>query len=163
MEVVTYPTLEHVAMHGRPYPVDGLVGCETGLCLFAAAFLGHNDAIHFAEAGMHGYCVDIDGVRLAEMATLYPGSWQWAVDDAWLFAADAKRLKQSWDVVSVDTFTGAATERSMASLDLWCSIADRMVTATVTEGASFHIPSEWNATHYPRSSDVYWLVLTREI
>lgn len=158
---MTYPTLEHVAMQGRPYPVGHLEGCETGLCLFAAAFLGHNDAVHFAEAGLKTMCVDIDGKRLAQMAMLYPRTWQWAVDDAWKFADAAYVLGEQWDVVSVDTFTGAATRRSLDSLDLWCSLARKLVTATTTAGEGYEIPSGWKCELYERATGVDWLVLSR--
>lgn len=154
-------TLEHVAMEARPYPTHLLEGCETGLVLFAAAFNGHNDAIHFAEAGLKTFCVDVDGERLSKMAALYPEDWQWAVDDAWKFADDAYALGETWDAVSVDTFTGEAMDRSLDTLGLWCSLARKVVTATVTAGELYRVPKGWKSELYPRSGDVYWLVLTR--
>ena len=54
------------------YPTHLLEGCETGLCLFAAAFLGQNDAAHFEEAGVLTTCVDIDAERLGQMSFYYP-------------------------------------------------------------------------------------------
>lgn len=161
MGALTYATLEHVAMQGRPYPVDKLKGCETGLCLFAAAFLGHNDAVHFAEAGMQTMCVDIDAPRIAQMAMLYPKTWQFAVDDAWKFAEDAAKVGEQWDAVSVDTFTGEAMDRSLESLELWCSLARKVVTATYIDGATFRVPEGWESDLYERATGVYWLVLTR--
>lgn len=162
-------TLEHVAMEARPYPASLLEGCETGLVLFAAAFLGHNDAIHFAEAGMRCTCVDIDGARLAEMRALYPADWTFVEDDAWGFA---QQQLARWeylavsaipaDVVSVDTFTGSATRRSLDSLPLWCSLARKLVTATYTSGEAYEVPEGWRATLYERASGVYWLVLQKQ-
>jgi len=160
---LTYPTLEHVAMQARPYPTHLLEGCETGLCLFAAAFLGHNDAVHLAEAGMHGFCVDVDGVRLAEMTQLYPPDWQWAVDDAWKFADAAYTLGETWDVVSCDTWTGDLMRRSLDSLELWCSLARKAVTVTLTVGQPYTLPEGWVDTQlFERATGVYWLVLTKE-
>lgn len=152
-------TLEHIAMRARPYPADLLVGCETGLVLFAAAFQGHNDAVHFAEAGLETTCVDVDAAKLAAMAQLYPRSWKWAVDDAWKYAEDALRNGEQFDAVSVDTFTGDAMRRSLGSLELWTSIARRLVTATITDGEMPEAPPGWTASLFERASGVYWLVL----
>lgn len=158
----TYPTLEHVAQQARPYPTHVLVGAETGLVLFAAAFQGHNDAVHFAEAGLKTMCVDIDGPRLAEMAQVYPDDWQFAVDDAWKFADAAYTLGEQWDVVSADTFTGDVMHRSLDSLPLWCSLARRAVTVTLTVGEAYKLPEGWLDTQlYERATGVYWLVLER--
>jgi hypothetical protein len=160
---LTYSTLEHVAMQARPYPTHLLEGCETGLCLFAAAFLGHNDVVHFAEAGMEATCVDIDYERIAEMAQLYPRSWHFAIDDAWKYAEHAYAIGETWDAVSVDTFTGDAMVRSLESLELWCSLARKFVTVTIDDTVvHIVIPEGWTESHYPRSSDVDWLVLTRD-
>jgi hypothetical protein len=174
---VTYPTLEHVAMQARPYPAHLLEGCETGLCLFAAAFLGHNDAIHMAEAGLRVTCVDTDALRLHEMMSLYPSDWQFITADAWSFAHDqgaehrdtltyrhwaaAPGIPIRWDVVSVDTFTGDAMQRSLESLPLWCSLARKAATVTHTDGASYQTPAGWRSSLVERATGVNWLVLER--
>lgn len=165
MTRVTYPSLEHVAMEKRPYPAELLVGCETGLILFGAAFLGHNDAIHFAEAGVPDVTVvDVDGPRLEEMSTLYRGDgWLFVEADAWDYAAAALEEGQSYDAVSVDTFTGAAMIRSLDDLEAWTSIARKFVTVTITrEIGEAMIPADWEHRFVRRSLDVYWLVLERE-
>lgn len=154
-------TLEHVAQQARPYPSEKLVGCSTGLVLFAAAFAGHNDAIHFAEAGIETTCVDLDHERLAAMARIYPSSWKFHVDDAWRYAEDALANGETFDAVSVDTFTGDAERRSIESLDLWTSIANRLVTATFT-GGFFELPYGWRDSLVERATGVYWLVLERD-
>lgn len=162
MVSVTQPTLADIAMEARPYPSELLEGCETGLVLFAAAFLGHNDAVHFAEAGLTTMCVDIDGHRLKQMQELYPDDWTFAEVDAWEAASLllAGRPTQ-FDAVSVDTFTGAATRRSLDSLELWCSLARRLVTITYTAGEAYEVPEGWKGALYERATNVYWLVLTR--
>jgi len=161
MDAVTYPTLEHVAMEARPYPAHLLEGCESGLVLFAAAFLGHNDAIHFAEAGITTTCIDADPARLEEMADLYPGQWRFVADDAWDFAR--RHRGDQWDAVSCDTWTGDLMHRSLASLDLWCSLAREVVTVTITDDVETpNIPEPWTASLYPRSDRVNWLVLERQ-
>lgn len=161
MGAVTYPTLEHVAMAARPYPSDLLEGCSAGLALFSAAFLGHNDAVHFAEAGMRGTCVDINGERLAEMRDLYPADWDFIEDDAWKFAERMRSGQFTWDAVSADTFTGSAMRRSLKSLPLWCSLARKVVTVTITAGALYLVPDGWRAWHYERATGVSWVVLER--
>jgi hypothetical protein len=75
--------LEAVSRVARPFPAWLLNGCETGLCLFAAAFLGHNDAIHFARAGIQTTCVDKDAARIEKMIDLYPRDWEFLTTDAW--------------------------------------------------------------------------------
>lgn len=158
---VTYPTLEHVAMEARPYPTDILKDAETGLCLFAAAFLGHNDAIHMAEAGLRSTCVDIDEDRIDEMRALYPRDWSFITSDAWTFATAAQELDTFWDVVSCDTFTGDAMRQSLDSLPLWCSLAREAVTVTLTVGAPYTLVDGWKDSLYERGPGVYWLVLER--
>jgi hypothetical protein len=159
VEAVTYPTLEHVAMQARPYPSHLLEGCKSGLCLFAAAFLGHNDAIHFAEAGIDTMCVDTDRERLREMAALYPDSWSFQAADAWQFAEIWSGGFQ-WDAVSVDTWTGDLMLRALGSLDLWCSLARKFVTCTITHEID-DLPQidGWLPWLSPRSGNVDWLVL----
>jgi hypothetical protein len=167
--VVTYSTLEHVAMEARPYPDHLLVECSTGLALFSAAFLGHNDAIHFALAGMRGTCVDVDEKRLDAMTAIYPDDWSFAKADAWSFAERAQGFGERWDAVSVDTFTGDAMERSLRSLELWTSLARRLVTVTIKLAIPDSsrmwglIPHGWRWSLYPRAGSVYWLTLERDL
>jgi hypothetical protein len=166
--VTAYPTLEHVAQEARPYPDHLLAGCSTGLALFAAAFVGHNDAIHFALAGMRGTCVDVDDEGLDRMRAIYPEDWSFAMSDAWSFAKRAEGFGERWDVVSVDTFTGDSMERSLRSLDLWTALARRLVTVTykmpITDGSSLArlVPRGWRWSLFHRASSVYWLTLERE-
>jgi hypothetical protein len=153
-------------MEARPYPTHLLEGCETGLVLFAAAFLGHNDAVHFAEAGIDTTCVDTDGERLEEMAQLYGAPsdvWSFHKADAWVFAENCWAFGDVYDAVSVDTFTGDAMHRSLASLGLWCSLARKFVTVTITDDVeSINVPEGWTSSPYPRSDHVSWPVLERD-
>jgi hypothetical protein len=164
MTTINYPTLEHVAMEARPYPTRVLEGAETGLVLFAAAFLGHNDAIHFAEAGARGFCVDRDGERLAQMARLYPDDWQWAVDDVWKFAEAARTLGEQWDVVSADPWTDAF-QAVADRAELLCSLARRAVTIGTGARTNVTPPAGWRITEVVERSSfrggVNWTVLER--
>lgn len=153
-------TLEPISRQARPYPAHLLPDGGTALALFSAAFLGHNDVIHFARKNMTATCVDIDCGRLDEMRGLYPEGWEWLPGDAWEIAETLRDDGRVFDAVSVDTFTGDATRRSIRALDLWCSLAARMVTCTHT-GEPYLPPDGWNASLYPRAANVNWLVLTR--
>jgi len=154
--------LAAVSREARPYPAEMLQPGSTGLCLFAAAFLGVNDAIHMAARNMHVTCVDTDLDRLHQMANIYPPSWNFMVSDAWRFARESR---SRWDYVSVDTFTGDATDRSLRSLELWCSLARKAVTITAAAGQCERLPGTvdgWHASLFPRSSLALWLVLHRD-
>ena len=164
MAVVTvaYKTLEHVAGEARPYPTYLLEDAKTGLCLFSAAFGGHNEAIHFALENVETTCVDIDQEKLHAMVGLYPEDWDFICQDAWEFAEHAFAEGKRWDVVGVDTFRGNATERSLKTLELWCSIAEKAVVATLEAGQMYQVPEGFTAQHFKRNSEVFWLVLTRD-
>lgn len=154
--------LEAVSLRARPYPAHLLPEGGTGLVLFAAAFMGHNDAIHFARKEMTATCVDRDRFHLRQMSRLYPQGWEFVHADAWHYAQQAADEGRRWDAVSADTYLGEAAERSLRSLELWCSLADRIVTATIP--ASHHgadVPDGWSAFLLPRSDNASWLVLTR--
>jgi hypothetical protein len=158
---VLAPPLAEISERARPYPADLLPEGGTALALFSAAFLGHNDAIHFARKNMTGTCVDIDTDKLEQMRQLYPPGWKFITGDAWEYAISATGFSARWDAVSVDTFTGEAMIRSLASLELWCELARKVVTVTITDGHPYEVPEGWHAMLYPRSNDVNWLVLTR--
>lgn len=158
---ITYPSLEHVARNAGPFPTSLVVGCESALVLFAAGFLGHNDAIHFAEAGIPDVTlVDNNAPRLEEMRSLYRDvSWEWVAGDAWEVAGAARAVGRLWDAVTVDTFTGDAEARSLAGLELWTSLASRFVAVGASLDAEYRVPDGWSADLIPRSSHVQWLVL----
>jgi hypothetical protein len=156
--------LDRISRNATPYPGDMLPQGGTGLCLFAAAFLGVNDSIHMARKDMTVTCVDHDADRLNEMAGLYPDDWTFHTGDAWEFAHHAWSEGRRWDVVSVDTFTGGDTRRSLRQLDQWCDLANRAVTATVANVQTNHVysPDGWRMSFYPRSPIASWLVLRRD-
>ena len=159
---VLAPPLDKVSEQATPYPGDMLRYGESGLCLFAAAYLGANDAIHMARKDMVVTCVDRNASRLDEMADLYPPHWEFHAQDAWMFAELAASNDQRWDIVSVDTFTGNATNRSMETLELWCSLAHRAVTATIAVGQEYVCPDGWRDSLFHRSFLASWLVLRRD-
>lgn len=158
------PPLDAISKAATPFPAYVLPLEGTALSLFAAAFLGVNDAIYFARNDMTATCVDTDEQRLEEMADLYPYDWDFVVSDAWEFAEAAGREGRRWDVVTVDTYTGRATDRSLQTLDLWCSLAERVVCATLPRKRlnDVLLVEGFTADVFPRSPLAAWLVLTRD-
>jgi hypothetical protein len=163
MDAMTEATpLSRLATEARPFPFQLLEDCETGLCMFSAAFLGINDAVHFAMSGVRTTCVDVNAGRLEQMRRIYPEDWTFIECDAWTYAEAARREEVVWDAVCVDPYTGDAMNRSMETLDLWLSLARRVLIAG-TDVFPFAPPALWNVrTKYVRRApDVYWLALER--
>ena len=159
MKVLTGP-LEPISRDAREYPAYHLPAGGTGLCLFAARFFGVNDAIHMARAEMDMTLVDVSD-RVVEMARMYgASSYQ---GDAWEFARAARRDGFMWDAVSVDTYTGDVCRLSLDSLELWCSLAHDVVTATHVDGMEYTVPDGWTDELFQRNprGGINWLVLTR--
>lgn len=158
---IAYKNVTEVACEARPYPTYLLENAKTGLCLFSAAFLGHNEAIHFVLEDVQTTCVDIDQEKLSVMQSMYPEGWEFVCRDAWEFAESAAAVGRTWDIVSVDTFRGNATEKSLTTIDLWCSLADTAVVMTMEQGQDYDVPLGWEAQLFRRNSEVFWLVLAR--
>jgi len=146
------------------YPRHVLQGCETALVVFAAAFMGRQDAVWVAEAGLTATCVDHDARLLRRMERMYPAGWEFVCGDAYEFAEESGG---QWDVVSVDCPTGQF-ERCAALLPTWCDLARRaVVLGTGPEGAGLVPPGGWVLTEWLRRSDfveggVYWAVIARQ-
>lgn len=152
--------LSRVSKEARAYPVHLLREGGTGLCLFAARFYGINDAIHMARNEMSLTLVDISE-RVVEMAQMY-GAFP-HVGDAWEYAETMAAELATWDAVSVDTYTGDATTRSLSDLELWCALARDVVTCTHVTGQPYTVPEGWRHWLFDRNPKhgVNWLVLER--
>jgi hypothetical protein len=153
--------LDAVSRDAKAYPAHLLRESGEGLCLFAARFFGINDAVHMARVGMDLTLVDT-APRVREMAEMYGA---FAVQgDAWECAEKWRDQGDQWDAVSVDTYTGDATTRSLSTLELWCSLARDVVTCTHVRGQEYTVPDGWRDEGFfmrnPRGG-VHWLVLTR--
>ena len=151
--------LSEVSRNAREYPVHLLREGGTALCLFAARFYGVNDAVHMARNSMHLTLVDISE-RVLEMGEMY--GCEAHQEDAWTFAEDA--VDTTWDAVSVDCYTGDANRRALDDLELWCSLANDVVTITHVNGMSYTVPDGWTDGLFERNprGGVNWLVLTRD-
>lgn len=150
--------LGELAREARVYPSHLLREGGEGLCLFAARFYGVNDAITMARNEMALCLVDISD-RVLELRSLYGAEVHQG--DAWELAEHWRDEGRTWDAVSCDTYTGDPMTRSLASLDLWCSLARDVVTVTHTSGAAYVVPDGWKGWLFPRNDRVNWLVLER--
>jgi len=127
--------------------------------LFAAAFLGRQDAFWIAEAGLHGTCVDLDGRKLREMRKLYPRDWSFVEAEVFEYVSVTDKF---WDVVSVDCPSGAFA-RCADLLHAWCNLAERLVILGTSPSLKLDVPSGWDLVERrPRSTfagGTEWAVL----
>jgi hypothetical protein len=145
----------------QSYPTHLLPDCETALVLFAAAWHGRQDAVFCADAGLTATCVDLDDLRLDEMARLYPDDWTFVCADACDFA---EQTSGQWDIVSLDCFTNDF-RRCAELLPLWCDLARKVVVLGTGPGVALSVPDGWRLSGLRHRSDfaggVYWAVLER--
>lgn len=144
------------------FPTEKLVGMETALVLFAASFMGRQDAVWVEEAGLVGTCVDNDQEALDAMEGLYPADWEFVHSDAYEFTLATDR---QWDVVTVDCPTGYF-DRAAAYLATWCAVA-RHVVILGSEKDAPPAPFGWKLTDTIHRSDyipggVWWSVYEKE-
>jgi hypothetical protein len=152
-------TLDELRARSGPYPKELLPGCETALVLFGAAFLGANDAIHLADAGIAAVTVvDIDGDRLERMRALYPPTWRFVAADAFAFSATEREAGARYDLLSIDPFTGLMP-RCREHLPVFLELARRALVLGVEHGGVFEPPAGWRASRVERSDLADWLVL----
>lgn len=143
------------------FPSHKLTGLSTALAGFCAGFLGRQDCIFLADAGMAATCVDLDAVKLVEMEHLYPANWRFVCDDIYDFAERLAVYGHVYDLVCLDPPTGQF-DRVEELLPLWCGLADRLVVFG-SWGQIMDAPDGWQVTrHVWRSrfrGGVYWTVL----
>lgn len=144
---------------GRTFPRSVLQGWETGLCLFAAGFLGRQDAVWLADAGLRVTCVDTDAAKLAEMEGMYPEDWQFVCEDVFAFVWEADR---TWDIVTVDCPSNMFLEAA-EFLPQFCELAERAVVLG-SDNSATNAPPGWVVTEKRKRSDyvpggVFWSVL----
>lgn len=154
-------TLEEIRDAGAKFPHEALVGSETALLCFCAAFLGRQDAFWVADAGLKGTCVDVDQEKLDAMWAVYPEGWEFVCADAFEFAPETDR---QWDVVTLDPYTQDFT-RTADNLPVWCRLARHKVLLGTGIGTVVTPPPGWRMSEHMRRSDydggVYWTVLER--
>ncbi len=155
---------------------------RSAACFFSAAFLGKNAEIHLARAGIaHVVLVDIDAVRLCEMAAIYPTTWETRAGDAYALVRAMAASAESFDVVTVDPFTNQIP-RALDAIDAWLAVTARYLVIgadagwfAARGGVKRSIVDAWLADHgcagmartrriHRRSEyggGVYWIVLER--
>ncbi len=144
------------------YPADALDGLSTAFMGFCAAFLGRQDCVQVADAGLDAVCVDIDQPRLDLMRPLYPSGWEFVHADVFNYAQMRYAQGGRWDVVSLDPPTNLFQDVADTA-NLWCSMARRVVIL----GSGFHTvvdePNGWKVTEIVRRSHfrggAYWTIL----
>ena len=150
-----------ISVRARPYPSYLLEETDECLAVFAAGFLGWNDAVHFARAGLTAVCVDCDKDKLFEMSTIYPPGWAFRVADAWEFAEEAAWMGRQWDVVTVDPYFENCAQRVWETLPLWLSLTRRIATITVHADTELDLPEGWKSSYFSRGHNVGWAVISR--
>lgn len=151
---------------GLVYPIPALEGCEDALCLFSAEWHGRQDVYWLAKHGIATHCVDLNGTKLQQMADVYPNEFSFSVCDVFEFADMAVDEGWSWDVVTLDPWTGLF-ERCASMLPVWATLARRVV---VLGHGNYRLtrpsaPDGWEMVDAIRRSDfkggVDWLVFAR--
>lgn len=146
---------------GQAYPREILSECRDALVLFAAGFLGRQDAFWIADAGLNAVCVDYRHEALADMQELYPAEWVF-------LQADIYRQPRHWeteaDLVSVDCPSGHF-ERCADLVGLWTQMARKYVVLGTGADVEIEVPAGWRLNERRFRSDfaggTYWAVLER--
>lgn len=122
-------TLAEIRAAASPatFPVERLAGRHHAAAFYCAAFLGRQDVVHLHGAGLYVVAVDTDVGRLAEMRATYedhdgPGRLSWCSSDAVVAARVFREERESFDVVTLDPFTGSEMERAWSRLDAFAAI-----------------------------------------
>lgn len=143
------------------YPRTYLDGCRSALVVFAAAFMGAQDAIWIHDAGLTATCIDNDADRLDRMQGLYPAGWEFLQVDAYEWLETAKG---AWDVVSVDSPTGHF-DRCAERVGVFCKLARSLVVLGIGTDTHVEAPDGWEIVDCIKRSDyeggVFWSVLCR--
>lgn len=157
-------TLEDIRseVDGLAYPREILPECGDALVLFAAGFLGRQDAFWICDAGLTAICVDARLKPLHEMASVYPADWQFVLGDVYeLVAFDALATA---DLVSIDCPSGHF-DRCADLIGHWCNLARRYVVLGTAADIDLALPDGWTEVERRYRSDfaggVYWAVLKK--
>lgn len=147
------------------FPTERLEGLETGLVLFAAAWLGKQDAVFLADAGLVCTCVDVRAERLNEMRDVYPGGWEFVEADAFAYSSAWRTAGRRWDAVTVDCPTNLFGWCAQL-LPRWCDLARRLVVLGCSPTTELAVPDGWRLVERIDRSDyrggVQWAVFERQ-
>lgn len=148
----------------RLFPQWVLEGAETALVLFAAAFMGKQDAAWVEKAGMHGTCVDLDEAKLLQMAEMYPPDWDFITADVFEWT---NRLEGPVaDVVTVDCPTNLF-DQCGELVHVWCGLARKAVVLGTGIKSRTRPPTGWRIQDSVYRSSfaggTWWTVLTPKV
>lgn len=157
---MTALTLDDVRiLDDHNFPHHLLAGCHTALVVFCAAFLGRQDAVWVADAGLQATCVDADQEKLDQMWALYPDGWEFCCDDAYQYAEQTDR---QWDIVTLDPFTQHMA-RCADNIAAWCRVARHAVIMGTGLETLVRPPNGWRVTERRRRTShdggVFWTIL----
>lgn len=158
------PDLEQIRQDGdTSYPRELLDGCGDALLLFAAGFLGRQDGIWIADAGLTAVCVDVRASLLHEMAAVYPADWQFVCADIYQLI-DRGELPPA-DLVSVDCPSGHF-QRCADLLDKLCALARRYLVLGCGCDTEVFPPGGWTLLERryrsPFAGGTYWAILQKD-
>jgi hypothetical protein len=149
---------------GESYPRRLLDECDDALVLFAAGFLGMQDAFWVAEAGKRATCVDIRPDLLAGMAAVYPEDWEFVTGDVYDYTERMELVGRRWDLVSLDC-PSSHFDRCAELAGLWCRLAGRAVVLGTSGRTALAAPDGWEVTERRFRSmnygGTFWAVLER--
>lgn len=137
------------------FPCELLAGAESAACFFAAGFLGRQDVIHVANAGVKRVVVcDRDEEKLTEMQRRYPEGWRFELGDAYTVAPRLAIAGELFDVVTVDPWSNGI-RNAWHELPTWLAITRKHLVLGVTK--------EWfDGLHAEISTDSVDAYLARE-
>ena len=139
--------LADLAVSAGPYPDIG--SPERACCMFAAGFLGANEAIHPGHVP-YVKCVDIDRVRLAEMERIYPVGWEFVCADAYTELDAMSAMGEHFDLISLDPQMNQRA-RCLALLPRLRELADTVVLGVT-------VPDCGADEYVERCDDSWWAV-----
>jgi hypothetical protein len=153
------------AGEARLYPRAALEGMSTAFMGFCAGFLGRQDCVWVAEAGLDATCVDLDAPKLKEMRDMYPDGWVFVEADVFDYARQRYAQGARFDVVNLDPPTNLF-ERAADTIGLWCGLARSVVILGIGRHTSLGIPDGWKVRDVRRRSTfaggTYWTTLEKQ-
>ena len=144
------------------YPKERLVGIGSALMCFCAAFMGRQDCIWVADAGITATAVDHELEHVELMQKAYPDDWEFVTADVYDYAAKRYAEGMSYDLVSLDPSSNQFAEAA-ALCALWCGIADKLVIMGTGEETELDPPFGWREVdrvfRSGKYGGSYWAVL----
>lgn len=160
MDSVILESVRNVA--DDTYPHERLEGIRSALMCFCAAFMGRQDCVWVADAGITATAVDNELEHVELMQKAYPDDWEFVTADVYQYAGERYAAGDKFDLVSLDPPTNQF-EDAAALCALWCGIADRLVIFGTGRDTEINPPPGWVVTdrvfRSAKYDGSYWAVL----